>query len=62
MWSSPELGIDGVIVGSVAEGVIEGAGECDPPDGWRAFRVLLSSGAVAPGSAERDPVNVEREG
>ncbi len=46
LWRSAELGIDGVIVDRVADGIIEGQGECDPPGGWRAFRILLSSGAV----------------
>jgi hypothetical protein len=46
LWHSAELGIDGVIVDRVADGVIEGEGEWDPPGGWRSFRLRLSSGEV----------------
>jgi hypothetical protein len=45
IWRSPELGIDGVIVHGVSDGVIEGDAEHDPPGGWRPFRILVSSGA-----------------
>jgi hypothetical protein len=44
VWSSAQLGIDGVIVERIAWNLIEGRGEWDPPDGWRAFRVCLESG------------------
>jgi hypothetical protein len=49
VWRSAELGIDGVIVRNVADGIIEGEGEWDPPGGWKPFRILLSSGASAAG-------------
>jgi hypothetical protein len=45
LWRSSELGIDGVVVNRVAEGIIEGEGEWDPPGGWRPFRIALSTGA-----------------
>ena len=48
VWQSTELGVDGVVVSGVADGVIEGEGEWDPPGGWRRFRILLSSGTLAP--------------
>lgn len=51
LWRSPELGIDGVLVNDVADGVVEGQGEWDPPGGWRPFRLLLSSGALVSDSA-----------
>jgi hypothetical protein len=44
LWRSAGLGIDGVVVGNVAGGIIEGEGEWDPPGGWEPFRILLSSG------------------
>ena len=44
LWTSERLSIDGVLVDQVSNGIIEGQGEWDPPDGWRPFRVSLSSG------------------
>jgi len=43
-WQSGALGIDGVIVDAVADGVISGRGEWDPPGGWRPFKVRLDTG------------------
>lgn len=43
-WRTDVLGIDGVVVHEVADGVIRGSGEWDPPGGWRPFQVSLSSG------------------
>ena len=43
-WRASNLGIDGVIPHSVQEGVVTGAGEWDPPDGWEQFKVSLSTG------------------
>jgi hypothetical protein len=48
LWRSSQLAIDGVVVERVADGVVVGEGEWDPPGGWRPFRVLLSTGAVVP--------------
>ncbi len=45
VWRAASLGIDGVQVETVAGDVISGQGEWDPPDGWRPFRLRLSSGA-----------------
>jgi hypothetical protein len=45
LWRSKELGIDGVVVSAVADGIIEGQGEWDPPGGWVPFRVDLVTGA-----------------
>jgi hypothetical protein len=44
-WSSPVLGIDGVVVSRVWDGIIDGEGEWDPPGGWKAFRITLDSGS-----------------
>lgn len=44
LWTSPELGLDGVLVSDVADAVIEGQGEWDPPGGWRDFRLDLNQG------------------
>jgi hypothetical protein len=43
-WTRKNLGIDGVIVNQIENGVIEGEGEFDPPGGWRPFRVSLETG------------------
>jgi hypothetical protein len=48
MWTSDELGIDGVIVDHIVDGIIHGQGEWDPPGGWRDFAVRLDSGSVIP--------------
>jgi hypothetical protein len=44
LWTSDRLGIDGVIVHAVEEGIIRGDGEWDPPGGWRPFRLSLETG------------------
>jgi hypothetical protein len=43
-WASGEVGLDGLVVVRVEDGVIEGEGEWDPPGGWRPFRLSLESG------------------
>lgn len=48
LWESDRLGIDGVVVDEVKDGVIVGQGEWDPPGGWKPFRLSFASGrAVA---------------
>jgi hypothetical protein len=44
LWRSEALGIDGVVVHQVADEVVRGEGEWDPPCGWRSFQVSLSTG------------------
>lgn len=44
LWESPRLGVDGVLVHEVTDGVVAGVGEWDPPDGWRPFRLSLADG------------------
>jgi hypothetical protein len=44
LWRSELLAIDGVIIDKVLDGVIYGAGNHDPPDGWRDFRISISDG------------------
>ncbi len=46
-WKSDVLGIDGVLVSTVDNGVIFGEGEWDPPGGWQPFRITLDSGQNA---------------
>jgi hypothetical protein len=46
LWRSDPLGIDGVIVDQIRDGIIKGEGEWDPPGGWRPFRVRLSTGQL----------------
>jgi hypothetical protein len=48
-WTTQRLGIDGVIVDGVVNGIIEGQGEWDPPGGWKRFRVDLDSGSLVYG-------------
>lgn len=45
-WTSDLLGIDGVIVLDVADGIISGEGEWDPPGDWRPFRICLDIGCL----------------
>ena len=51
LWKSPIVGLDGVLVSSVAAGVVEGRGEWDPPGGWSPFTLALESGALISGGA-----------
>ncbi len=44
LWKSEAVGIDGVIVDELQNGVITGRGEWDPPGGWRPFRLSLLNG------------------
>ena len=46
VWSSVELGVDGVVVSNISNGIISGSGECDPPGGWIDFMLELKSGNV----------------
>lgn len=43
-WISEDLGIDGVTIDRIEEGIIYGKGEWDPPGGWKPFRVDLNTG------------------
>jgi hypothetical protein len=43
-WETEMLGVDGVIVHDVVDGIVYGAGEWDPPGGWKEFQVSLESG------------------
>jgi hypothetical protein len=45
-WVSPVVGIDGVVVNGIKDGVISGEGEWDPPGGWKPFRLNLESGEL----------------
>lgn len=40
-WESPLLGIDGVIVYAIDGHRIQGAGDFDPPGGWRDFTIEI---------------------
>jgi hypothetical protein len=44
LWTSDHLGIDGVIIDRVSDGIVHGSGEWDPPGGWRPFRLSLDTG------------------
>jgi hypothetical protein len=45
-WQSPQLGIDGVVLHESTEHEIYGAGEWDPPGGWRNFKLSARSGML----------------
>lgn len=44
IWQSEMCAIDGVTINEVADGIIHGSGEWDPPGGWEPFRISLSNG------------------
>jgi hypothetical protein len=44
IWQSGCLGIDGVVVNEVKNGVIYGEGEYDPPGGWKPFQLDFPTG------------------
>ena len=44
LWQSACLGIDGVIVHDIKDGIISGSGEWDPPGGWQPFQIRWDSG------------------
>ncbi len=48
VWTSPEIGIDGVVVDRIDNGVVYGEGEWDPPGGWRPFSLSIVSGDLLP--------------
>lgn len=47
VWTSPQVGLDGVLVLSVTGGQVLGEGEWDPPGGWRPFALDLASGEIS---------------
>lgn len=49
LWTADGLGLDGVVVNSVENGIIRGHGEWDPPGGWRPFTLRLDTGRLIPG-------------
>jgi len=46
VWTTQDVGLDGVLVHDVGSGVIRGDGEWDPPGGWLSFRVDLDTGTI----------------
>lgn len=44
LWRGDRLGIDGVIIDGVEDGVIHGHAEWHPPGGWRPFHRELADG------------------
>lgn len=44
-WKSEILGVDGVVVEAVMDGIAHGQGGWDPPDGWRKFRLNVETGS-----------------
>lgn len=46
LWTSDEVGIDGVVVASADDARIEGEGEWDPPGGWRPFAIDARTGKL----------------
>jgi hypothetical protein len=45
-WTSECLGMDGVIVDEIAENLITGQGEWNPPGGWKPFQVNVHTGKI----------------
>jgi hypothetical protein len=52
-WENHGLAIDGVVIHEVADGIIVGDGEHDPPGGWVPFRIRLDDGTTA--DTRREP-------
>lgn len=48
IWRTEPLGLDGVIVDEIRDGVLWGHGEWDPPGGWRPFLVDVKTGICLP--------------
>lgn len=46
IWMNLNLGIDGVVIENFDNEVIFGAGEWDPPNGWRKFRLNKLTGEL----------------
>jgi len=44
IWRRTTLGLDGVVINSVRDAIISGSGDCDPPGGWKAFKIALLDG------------------
>jgi hypothetical protein len=49
LWNTPNLGLDGVTVVSVENGLVHGQGEWDPPGDWKPFLLRLASGELIVG-------------
>jgi len=49
VWMRESLGMDGVVVERIADGIVAGKGEWDPPGGWQPFRLFLTTGALLTG-------------
>ncbi|GER86272.1 hypothetical protein KDW_04340 [Dictyobacter vulcani] len=45
-WTTEQLGIDGVVIIRVADNIIYGEGEWDPPGGWQPFQLSLCTGHI----------------
>ncbi|WP_282042717.1 hypothetical protein [Winogradskyella flava] len=43
-WRTDNLGIDGVVLSKITETEIVESGECDPPGGWKSFKLDRNSG------------------
>ena len=48
IWTTGKLGIDGVVVDRLQDGIVYGQGEWDPPGGWKRFAIRLDSGEFVP--------------
>jgi hypothetical protein len=42
-WENRDLAVDGVTLGDITDGTIQGDAEMDPPGGWVPFRVDLAT-------------------
>jgi hypothetical protein len=46
LWTSDTLAVDGVIIKHIADDIIHGEAEHDPPGDWHPFRISLSNGTT----------------
>jgi hypothetical protein len=45
-WENPHVAVDGITIGHIQDGMIQGDVEMDPPGGWVSFRVDLATGRL----------------
>ena len=48
-WRTGELGVDGVVIHRIKDGVLHGDAEHDPPDGWEPFTLDFATGRLLSG-------------
>lgn len=46
LWQADNLGIDGVVINELTDGILIGEGENDPPGGWIPFKIDFQTGKI----------------